>query len=432
MPGLRGGSPECAIASLLPGARVDPSPEIVIGEGEELARATWDCSEMPFLAPRPATRPRVFVWPALLAVGGVERNTIEIMRQLREAYDFVVVTTERLTEQTGSLHHQLKGLATATYDLAECGPPARHLSMLATLKRVYAPDLVWICNGSPWQCDQALAIRAIYRDVPIVDQEAYDTRVGWITRYHEPGIQSFDRFIAINRGIREAFVTRLGMDPSKIDLIYPAFDGARFDSAAYPAAGLAARKLARGFPPDAPLFVFIGRMTAQKKPLAFLRLAAAVAATSEPAFFLMVGDGELAGEVDAFIRERTRGAVRRLPFTDQVPEILDLAEGLVLTSEYEGLPVVLLEALAMGRPALATDVGDVRLILEEYGSGALLPTSALDDESELLAAWQAWRNRFDAYREAAREAAPLVRERFGSARVAAQYDACWRKAMGGR
>lgn len=364
MPGLRDGSPETALVSLMPGARVDERlREIVIGEGEEPARPRWDCSELPFVAPRPSTKPRVFVWPALLAVGGVERNTIEIMRQLRDAYDFVVVTTEWLTEQTGSLHHQLKGLATATYDLAECGPSAAHLSMLATLKRVYAPDLVWICNGSPWQCDQALAIRRIYHDVPIVDQEAYDTHVGWVTRYDEPGIQSFDRFVAINRRIREAFVSRLGMDPSKVDLIYPAFDGARFDPQAYPDEGIAALKLASGLPPDRPLFVFIGRMTAQKRPLAFLRLAEAIEATGEPAFFLMVGDGELAGEVDAFIRERTRGAVRRLQFTDRVPEILAMAEGLVLTSEYEGLPVVLLEALAMGRPALATDVGDVRAIL---------------------------------------------------------------------
>jgi len=431
MPGLQDGSTERSLAELLPEASLRHTrDEITIGRGWKPRRGRRDCSWLPFVAPRSAGKTRVFVWPTLLAVGGVERNTIEIMRQLHHAYDFVVVTTDRLTEHNGSLHHQLKGLATSTYDLAECARHRSYLSMLATLKRVYAPDLVWICNGSSWQCEHAPAIRRLYDDVALVDQEVYDTRVGWINRYGEPGIQSFDRFVAINRRIYDAFVSRFAMDPARIDLIYHAVDGARFDPAAFPEEGISALKASHGLPPDRPLFTFIGRMVAQKRPLDFLRLVAALEATGEAASFLMLGDGELAGEVDDFIRERTRGAVKRLPFTDRVPEILAMTEGLVMTSEHEGLPVAMLEALAMGRPVLSTDVGDVRLILEEYGSGAIIP--AIEAPDAVLAAWRAWRRDLPRYREAARRGAPRVRERFSSARVAARYEDCWRRAMATR
>jgi len=138
---------------------------------------------------------------------------MEIMRSLSSEYAFVLITTEQLSEAQGSLHADIRGRALACYDLAELGQQEAFIPMMRTLKLTYSPDLVWICNGSPWQCDNASTLRDVFADIPIVDQEAYDADQGWIRRYHEPGIQSFDRFIAINRKIRDVFTERLNMDP---------------------------------------------------------------------------------------------------------------------------------------------------------------------------------------------------------------------------
>ena len=62
--------------------------------------------DAPYLPPRAKSKPVVFVFPIFLAVGGVERNTIEIMRQLNDRFDFVVVTMERLRPEQGSLAAQ--------------------------------------------------------------------------------------------------------------------------------------------------------------------------------------------------------------------------------------------------------------------------------------------------------------------------------------
>ena len=431
MPGLRDGSPETELGRLLPGAEAAGAwGEIEWGPGRAAPLQVQDCSELPFAAVPSPSKPRVFVWPALWAVGGVERNTIEIMRRLRDRYEFVVVTIERLNETLGSLHHQLDGLAAATYDLAELGPQSDYLSMLATLKRAWSPDLVWICNGSPWQCDHATAIRRLYADTPIVDQEVYDTRAGWINRYHEPGIQSYDRFIAINRRIQQAFVERLGMDPARIDLIYPAFDASRFRIASSAPEERAERVQAYGLPRDRPVFLFVGRMSAQKRPLDFVDLAGRLGKEGLGASFLMLGDGELAAEVDRAIARLPPGQVRRMPFTDRVPEILAFAEGLVITSEYEGVPVAMLEALAMGVPVLSTDVGDVRLLLEEYGAGAI--TAGIGEREGLLRSFKAWHRDLARYREAARAASASVAQRFSAETLSARYDECFVKLLSQR
>jgi glycosyltransferase involved in cell wall biosynthesis len=427
VPGLQDGSPSTDLTQLLPGARpAAESGEILWRPGETKKSPAWDCSEIAFSAVAPKTKPRVFVWPALWAVGGVERNTIEIMKQLQGRYEFVVVTTERLTESLGSLHHQLKGLAAATYDLAEIGFPFDYLSMMATLKRSWDPDVVWICNGSVWQCDHAPALRRLYEDTPIVDQEVYDTRVGWIRRYHEPGIQSFDRFIAINRRIRETFVGPLGMDPTRIDVIYPAFDGQRFRLRAHSPDVSAALKASLGLVQDWPLYLFVGRMTAQKRPLDFVELALRLTSGGLEASFLMLGDGDLAVAVDRKIAYGPSGRLRRLAFTDEVPEILALADGLIITSEYEGVPVAMLEGLAMGVPVLSTDVGDVRLLVEEYGVGAIVPR--IGDVKALEAAFREWLARLPQYRRAARAAAPRVAARFSAEQLATEYEQAWRRA----
>lgn len=428
MPGLRDDSEKTELHQLM--LADHDAAEIFWGNGPLSPIRVWDCSRMAFRSRTARARPLIFVWPVFMAVGGVERNVIEVMRQLRSRYDFIVVTIERLNERLGSLHHQLKGLAVATYDLAEVGTRADFLSMLSTLKRAWEPDLVWICNGSPWQCDHAEDIRKLYAETPIVDQEIYDTSAGWITRYREPGIQSFDRFIAINSRIRDKLVLDFGMEPGKVDLIYHAVDVSRFRPDDYPPERVAILKREYDLTPGRPIILFAGRMTMQKRPLDFVRLADRVASGGIDANFLMLGDGDLGHDVDAAIAHLKPGLVRRVPFTDRVPELMAVVDGLVITSEFEGLPIAMLEALAMGIPVLSTDVGDVRLVLETYGAGAIVPR--IGDENALLAAFLAWFRELARWRQASMGAAEKIRGRFSAARAAAEYEQCWKRAMRAR
>jgi len=89
--------------------------------------------------------------------------------------------------------------------------------------------------------------------------------------------------------------------------------------------------------------------------------------------FLIVGDGELSGEIKAF--SRALGIEEESIFTGWRKDIWRLYKAfdvVCLTSLNEGTPVSLIEAMASGVPVVSTDVGGVRDIVEEGSSGYLV------------------------------------------------------------
>ena len=102
-------------------------------------------------------------------------------------------------------------------------------------------------------------------------------------------------------------------------------------------------------------------------------------------------------------------------------------DGMLSASEYAGLPISMLEALAMGGPIYSTDVGDVALILDEYGAGSVTP--AAWDLATYLEGFERWARDLALWRERASAAAAKIRLRFGSAEVAKNYEKCFRKAL---
>lgn len=79
-------------------------------------------------------------------------------------------------------------------------------------------------------------------------------------------------------------------------------------------------------------------------------------------------------------------SVYLLDNTDQVQEILDVAALFILSSDYEGMPNALLEAMAMGVPCIATDCpcGGPREIIQDKTNGILVPTKNVDSMSEAM------------------------------------------------
>jgi glycosyltransferase involved in cell wall biosynthesis len=382
--------------------------------------------EAPYLPPWLKTKPVVFVFPIFLAVGGVERNTIEIMRQLNKRFDFVVVTMERLRPEQGSLAAQAIEVAAKVIEMAEIIRHNDYLRLLTRLKAALQPDLIWVCNGSPWFCDNATAIRQIFYNVPIIDQEAYDVEQGWIARYGEPGIRSFDRFIAVNKKIEQRFLHDFAINPANIDLIYSAVDTSRIRSFKQSLPSPATIKTKFGLPDRGLIFTFVGRLTAQKRPLEFLRLAERRLGQAGE-YFVLVGDGELSLEVQAFIEKNRLTNVKRIPYIENTLELHVVSDGIMFTSAYEGLPIAMIEALAMGVPTFATDVGDIATVLTEYGGGAVVPVNLTNELlDDALVSWIAQR---DSYVRNLKKYESNILEHFSSENISKHYIQCWETAM---
>ncbi|MCJ2037177.1 glycosyltransferase [Methylobacterium sp. J-068] len=367
--------------------------------------------------------PLILVLPMFLAVGGVERNTIEVIRTLRDRYRFVVVTTEWQAKHQGSLHYQLDALDVPVLDLAEICDRSQHVALLSALRSWYKPDAVWICNGSPWLADHAEEVRRIFSKTPIVDQQVYDTEHGWINRYNDPGIQSFDHFIAINTRIRANFLSKIRIPAHRVSLVYSVIDTAKLSHPLASAEQVRQLKAEVGATPDQRCFAFIGRLTAQKRPLRFLALARMSQDANRSDRFLLVGDGELSSACDQFIAEHNLTNVARIRYYDDSWAMMSKIDGLIVTSAFEGLPIVLLEAMAFGRPAFATDVGDIKPVLDDYESGSVFDPDA--SETEMWKAFCDWCDNLAVVTANALRHRNDVLERFSSRTISRQYAEIW-------
>lgn len=122
---------------------------------------------------------------------------------------------------------------------------------------------------------------------------------------------------------------------------------------------------------DAPVVAFVGRLVPVKRLELFLE-ALALARRSVPALTgLVVGDGpeRSRGEARAVELGLSPGAVRFLGARDDVPSLLEAADMLLLCSEQEGFPNVLLEAMAAGLPVVTTRAGDAADVVRDGETG---------------------------------------------------------------
>jgi colanic acid/amylovoran biosynthesis glycosyltransferase len=128
--------------------------------------------------------------------------------------------------------------------------------------------------------------------------------------------------------------------------------------------------------PVARRLVCVGRICEQKGQLLLLQAAAILHDEGEDFELVLVGDGEMRRDAEETIRQR--GLERRVRITgwadgERVRDEINAARCLVLPSFAEGLPVVLMEALALKRPVISTYVAGIPELVENGRCGWLVP-----------------------------------------------------------
>jgi len=125
-----------------------------------------------------------------------------------------------------------------------------------------------------------------------------------------------------------------------------------------------------GIPVDAPLLGSVGRFSAQKNPLEWVRVAALVKQSIPNCYFLLVGDGPLWNQTTSLLNEI--GLLKYSIMTGlrrDIPEILSIMDVFLLTSLWEGLPRVIPQAMLAGVPIVASRVDGSAEIIQDGFSG---------------------------------------------------------------
>ncbi len=132
-------------------------------------------------------------------------------------------------------------------------------------------------------------------------------------------------------------------------------------------------------PSRGPLVGFVGRLTPQKDPLAFVALIARLRRARPDVHGVIAGDGPLRAEVERAVGAHGLGpSCRVLGARDDVAAVLAALDVFVLTSVSEGFPFVILEAMALERPVVATAVNGVPEIVEAGVTGLLVERGNAD------------------------------------------------------
>jgi glycosyltransferase involved in cell wall biosynthesis len=119
---------------------------------------------------------------------------------------------------------------------------------------------------------------------------------------------------------------------------------------------------------------FAGRLVADKDPLLFLDAAALVARRLPSAHFLIAGDGPLRAAVQERIRRlRLEGRCTVAGVVAPSDHLMAAIDVLALTSRSEAAPLAVLEAMAAGKPVVATAVGDAPYQVRHGKNGLVLP-----------------------------------------------------------
>lgn len=157
--------------------------------------------------------------------------------------------------------------------------------------------------------------------------------------------------------------------------------------AAAAAAGAAAARRDLGGDPAAPLLVSLGRLSPEKGHDVLIEAFARIAPTHAAARLALVGDGVEQERLAAAARRH--GLAGRIHFAGwrrDAAACLGAADGLVLPSRTEGLPLALLEAMAAGTPVVVTDVGAMAEVLDHGAAGLVVPPGDVKALADALAA----------------------------------------------
>jgi glycosyltransferase involved in cell wall biosynthesis len=180
------------------------------------------------------------------------------------------------------------------------------------------------------------------------------------------------RVIAVSGSIRDFLINHEGVAPDQIVTLANGIDARTFVEA--DSLKLAQARSTLGLPPEAFVFGGIGRLVPQKNFTLFLQVAAQVLSRHHLAFFVIAGTGP---EEQALKAKATAlGINDRVLFLGHVSDRLALYHAfdvLLMTSDFEGTPMVLLEAMSCGLPVVASAVDGIADVCKHESNALLVP-----------------------------------------------------------
>jgi glycosyltransferase involved in cell wall biosynthesis len=350
-----------------------------------LTEKTTNCQTVNGVAedtPLELSRPlRVMFLVTSLPVGGAETLLTELVRRLDRRHFLPEICCLKQRGPVGEVlakempvHHDL---LTHKYDL-------RVWPRLVRLLRERRIDVVVTVGAGDKMFWGRLAAKRI--GVPVVLSALHST--GWpdgVGRLNRLLTPLTDGFIAVADSHGAFLSTNEGFPADKVFVIPNGVDTNCFA----PVPDAASVRAEIGVGPADPVVSIVAALRPEKNHELLLEVARRVLPQFPNAKFLIIGDGPRREPLEQHAAELgVAESVRFLGTRSDVPRLLSTSDVFVLTSQNEANPVSILEAMSVGKPIVATDVGSIKEVVTEGRTGFLVPpgdaTALADRVTELL------------------------------------------------
>jgi glycosyltransferase involved in cell wall biosynthesis len=229
----------------------------------------------------------------------------------------------------------------------------RAVLRIQSILRTWKPDVVHAHSAKAGGVVRLAALGLLRPPKIIYSPHALPMHLGAIYRLLERGLSgATTRYMAVSDSERDE-ITSCGLaEKARVDVVYP-----MVDTKHYAPRDKQAARHALQLSSSAPLLLAVGRLSEQKDPLAFFRIAAAVRRQFPHLRAIWVGDGELRASVQAAVDRIDGGAWATIAGWVHDPrDYLAAADVVMSTARYESFGYVVAEAFSMRRPVIASNV----------------------------------------------------------------------------
>jgi len=315
-----------------------------------------------------------------LELGGAQQNTLYCVNH----HDRSGFEVDLIAGRGGILDDEARAIPDADIALVaylkHAISPVWDLVALFRLRaqlRARGVDLVHTHSSKAGILGRAAAFLA---GVPVIVHTAHgwsfnDSQPAWLRRVYV-GLERIsaaisDRIITVSARDRDRG-RALGIVPvERYEVVRSGIDPDEFRQ---PATDRETVRRSLGIAPDHILVGTVSCLKPQKAPLDFVRAARTASSQNDRLRFVIAGDGELRPRVEALVRELgLEEKVQVLGWRRDVTDLLHAMDVFLLTSLFEGLPRVVLQAMAAGAPVVATAVNGTPEVVRHGHTGLLVP-----------------------------------------------------------
>lgn len=339
---------------------------------------------------------KIMMIVARLNIGGVALNVIQMTHHLAQMPDVeVLLVNGQVGEQEGDMQYMADAYRIPQVILPSLGrelSPMRDLKTLWQLWRLmrqFRPDVVhthtakagFIGRWAAWLAGVKVRVHTFHGHVFHGYFSPRKTQFFlWLERF---SARISSRIITLSEALRSELADRyrvaneshIAVIPLGLDL-QPFVDAARHGNTFRRELGIA---------PDVPLIGVVGRLVPIKNHRLFLEAAHLLHQQRGEVRFVIIGDGELRAQIEGWIETLgLQGIVTIKGWMKEVAAAYADLDLVTITSDNEGTPVSLLEAMAAGVPIVSTNVGGVADLVGQALLSQLVPPN---DAAALCAAW---------------------------------------------